>query len=186
MAQDKDTENASSVLSFILIGIGVGGLVYLGIRYFAGAAKTSVAGVSSAIASSFGASSGSGLGGNRPPPAPSSLVTFLTGNSAARKVFLFQAGMFSFYQSDALPDGKVGPVTHDMIVSINRRIDPMNSGRDFNDDVLRKLGTILSSLPLDREPRLLPFVLPGELIVQINNEGRVIASNIPLLQVMPS
>lgn len=190
MAQDEGSEGIGVFFSYVLLGVGVGGLVYLGAKYF-GAARSSGPGLGSTAASGYGVSTGPGTEGNRfstPGHAPP-VVSLLRSDPSARKVFLFQAGMFSFFQTDALPDGKVGPMTHAMIARINRALNPMDSSATFNDGILQRLGSALRTLTdtwqdlAQARVRPLPGTLPQDLINQINAEGLAIASDVPLLQI---
>lgn len=189
MAQDEGSEGIGLFFSYVLLGVGVGGLVYLGAKYF-GVIRASSPGIGSTATSGYGVPTGPGTGGNRsstPGHAPP-VVSLLRSDPSARKVFLFQAGMFSFFQTDALPDGKVGPVTHAMIARVNRALNSMNSST-FNDGVLQGLGSALRALTgtwqdlAQARVRPLPGTLPQDLINQINAEGLAIASDVPLLQI---
>src|SRR5581483_8609494 len=112
----RQEESGSDLGPFVLIALGAGALLWL---------------LPKAFPRAFVATPSVGPGS--PPSAPPSqtaphpllsalsntwdrlvnrdLINLLSGSQVARKAFLFQAGMYSFYQTDARPDGKNGPVT---------------------------------------------------------------------------
>lgn len=190
MAQREVTENgAGSFLSILLLGAGIGGVVYLSVKYFGVPKLPSTSVPLPGIGVPPG---GPGLGGNQPgsaPTPPPALVALLRSNPTARKVFLFQASMYSYYQTDALPDGQIGPVTRAMVAKVNRALNPMDSSTVLDDGVLQRLGSSLRTLTgtwqdlSQARVRLLPGTLPQDLINQINDTSLAVASDVPLLQI---
>jgi len=121
-------------------------------------------------------------------PVNHGLVSLLSHNREARKAYLFQAGMFSYHQTEELPDGKNGPVTRSLMDREAQALGTMNSFRTVNDTVLLNLANALRVLTgyddLRQAPvRLVPGALPQGLINQINSEGLAVAADIPLLQI---
>jgi len=108
-----------------------------------------------------------------------------------RRVFLFQAAMYSYLQNSNLPDGIIGPITRQMILTINTASGNPTAGTAWSDNVLRRLATGLRSLvgnwDLSAAPvRVVPLNLPKDLIDQINADGLVVAADVPLLQMFSS
>jgi hypothetical protein len=192
MAQREVSENgAGSFLSIILLGAGIGGVVYLAVKYFGVPKLPSTAVPLTGIGVPPG---GPGLGGNHPgsaPTPPPALVALLRSNPTARKVFLFQASMYSYFQTDALPDGQIGPVTRAMVAKVNRALNPMDSSTVLDDGVLQRLGSALRTLTNTHQGdasqarvRILPGTLPQDVIDQVNAAGLAVASDVPPLQIM--
>jgi hypothetical protein len=121
-------------------------------------------------------------------PVNTGLVSLLSHNREARKTYLFQAGMYSYYQTEERPDGKNGPVTRSLMDREAQALGTTNSFRTVNDTVLLNLANALRVLTgyedLTQAPvRLVPGALPQGLINQINSEGLAVAADIPLLQI---
>jgi hypothetical protein len=122
------------------------------------------------------------------PSVDRALVSLLSQSPAARKAYLFQAGMYSFYQTDALPDGKNGPVTRSLMDKEARALGITNEWNTVNDTVLLNLGNALRTLAgvddlSQAHVRVVPGALPQGLINQVNSEGLRVAADIPLLQI---
>lgn len=122
------------------------------------------------------------------PSVDRALVSLLSQNQTARKAYLFQAGMYSFYQTDAPPDGKNGPVTRSLMNAEAQALGTTNSFNTVNDTVLLNLGNALRTLTgvddlSQAHVRVVPGALPQGLINQINAEGLAVDADIPLLQI---
>jgi hypothetical protein len=169
---------------WLLFGGGVAALGYFGLKAFgkpAASPSLSLPGTGSS-------------GSNSPAPsgAGSPLLDLLRGDATARKIYLFQAGMYSYMQTEALPDGRVGPVTRALIGKANQAANPMNTSQTFSNSTLQNLHTALLRLTgasdlAQASARIIPAAvsLPAALINQINREGVAVAVNVPLLQMFP-
>lgn len=118
-------------------------------------------------------------------PSHSTLVSRLSSSDAARQVFAYQALMYEWNITGAVPDGLMGPVTAGLIRSldIQSSISPP-SGNFRGATSVRRLVDVIrrtngGNLPA---PRLLPFTLPRSVISQVNATGTRIGSPI-LLQI---
>jgi hypothetical protein len=168
---------------WLLFGGGVAALGYFGLKAFGKpAASPSLSLPGSGSSSSSPAPSGAG----------SPLLDLLRGDATARKIYLFQAGMYSYMQTEALPDGRVGPVTRALIGKANQAANPMNTSQTFSNSTLQNLHAALLRLTgasdlAQAQARVIPAAvsLPAALMNQINREGVAVAANVPLLQMFP-
>lgn len=121
------------------------------------------------------------------PSVDRAVVSLLSQSPTARKAYLFQAGMYSFYQTEERPDGKNGPVTRSLLDREAQALGTMNSFATVNDTALLNLANALRVLTdvddlSQAHVRVVPGALPQGLINQINSEGLRVAADIPLLQ----
>lgn len=187
----KKQSDALSPILWAIVGIGIGTAVYYAIK----ASKK-------APVQLPGTPTTPGLPtttpGSTPAPAPaptpaasSAVVSRLNASSQARKIFLFQAGMYSYAQIPDLPDGLFGAGTRQMIQVINNAARMGNASTDWSDAALQRLATGLKSLNSVTDlsqvsPQLVPSMLPASLIQQVNNDGVAVAADVPLLQMLPT
>jgi hypothetical protein len=111
-------------------------------------------------------------------------VTLLQHSAGARKIFLFQAALYSWFVSNDLPDGILGPKTHRLALLVNQVVNPGTRNDTLDDDTLRAVRATLDRLASGIQPRLLATVLPRSLVDQINAEGQ--ATHVPVLQIAPT
>ncbi len=122
------------------------------------------------------------------PSADPVLVSLLSQSETARKAYLFQAGFYSFYQTDQIPDGKNGPITRNLLDTEAQALGTTNAFNTVNDTALLNLGNALRTLTgvddlSQARVRLVPGALPQGLINQINAEGLAVDASVPLLQI---
>jgi len=118
----------------------------------------------------------------------STTADLLRRDARARKIFLFQAAMYSYLNQDQIPDGIMGPLTQPMITSINDASGNASASPNWSDNVLKRLApgmkVILGVSDLSQaSARVLPFDLPRDLVNQINADGLAVAADVPLLQI---
>lgn len=172
MASNRSTgPEPLALLGYLLFGVGIAW------------------GVSKLIKSS--ASQGaSRLPSSGNPAAQQALAEFLAGSVEARKIYLFQATMYSFHQTEDFPDGRMNSGTQNLILKINQTVGAMGSTGAVTDEVLRRVFPALVSLTgkpglMGASVRLVP-PLPQSILGAINTEGRRIAQDIPLVQMLPT
>lgn len=118
---------------------------------------------------------------NSPPSSggstPSTLVSRLQNSADARKAFALQAGAYSWYLTDAPPDGLVGPATRSVIAQIDHASN--TSGSSVDKALALLAGSIIllkgnGQMDLQKIPhRLIPMSLPQSLLDLINHEQAV-------------
>lgn len=190
LAVAKKQADALSPLLWAIIGIGVGTAVYFAIK---AAKKPPVRLPGTPTAPGLPTTTPSSPS-PAPAPAPatrSAVVSRLSGSAQARKIFLFQAGMYSYAQIPDLPDGEFGAKTRQMIQVINNAARMGSASTDWSDAALQRLATGLKALnnvtDLNQiQARLVPSMLPASLIQQVNNDGVAVAADVPLLQTLPT
>lgn len=132
-----------------------------------------------------------------PPVSPSTPIEVSTTTSwlrqsvRNRRVFLFQAGMYSYLNVNQVPDGKFGPYTQQLVQIINNATGNSMASANWSDAALTRLAPGLKSLTgvedlSQASAQLLPLSLPGDLINQINLDGLSVAADVPLLQIEAS
>jgi hypothetical protein len=118
------------------------------------------------------------------------LVARLRASATVRKIYLFQAGLYSWYQTDAVPDGVDGMALGVLVSRVNTALGAPPASV-FGDDSLRRLaGALRQMIPAadlaQARVRLVPSSLPADLLSRINSEGVIVAADVPLLQMFPA
>lgn len=190
---------AGALVGWLLAGGVFAGALYYGIRAF----RPSTAVVPSFPSTGPGplplpGNSGGSSGGSTTTPSPTdphttALRSRLQASPEARRIFLFQSGMYSFGQASEIPDGVDGPHTREMITKINRATGNAMASAAWSNTVLSRLHPGLKVLTGKSdifEPRnsvrVVPVSLSAALVTQVNADGLAVAADVPLLQIIPS
>ena len=197
MAQEKKGGSASSAVLWLMLGGGALVFLYYGSKSLQRLQSGLLPGLSGFPmfpgSSTAAITNPNQISTSQTAPPINTLIQRLTSNQMSRYIFLFQAGMYSYYQTEALPDGMNGPVTQSLVDKVNLAANPTGPSVAFSALTLRSLYAALQSLTgetnlTQADVRVLPdsISLPASLVNRINADGRAVAPDVPLLQIIPS
>ena len=150
------------------------GLVYLGFQWLKGSTPTLQAPVSRPISTT-------------PTAQPQSLASLLCTSAQARAIFNFQALLYEFGYTSAIPDGIMGPITQGLIAQVNN--DTGNgSSTSWNSGLLQEAHlAVLAANGANAQPtQALPMSLPVDVIHLLNQDALAADPNAILIQVSNS
>lgn len=96
-------------------------------------------------------------------------------------MFFFQSSLYSYGVTNEAPDGLWGPVTHGLANKVRAAVR-LPAVASFTPDLIGNLAPALQVLvPGGAPPRLVPSLLPRDLVDQINRDASAAVGGAPLL-----
>lgn len=120
------------------------------------------------------------------PSGKAALIARLRSNEQARRVYYFQAMMYSGKVTDILPDGIAGPVTAGFVADVNRLAGFPNAPTAVTDAVLARIpAALVVSMGHSGGFRVVPQQIPADVIALVNATARRANVQADLLQTLP-
>lgn len=116
-------------------------------------------------------------------PAPSDLINRLRSSEEARKIFAIQSTLYAF-NFDVMMDGLMGPETRAWFERISRFVG-QNVNFDRPGDILSVMMRAIQRMKDNDNPspgRVIPYLLPEDVIRLVNQTIRQYSAELPLLQ----